>query len=465
MSKQTSAKERRIDEDECRVSVLVADDDAVIRRLVRRRLEGAGLHVITADDGNQALATISDAFQVALLDLNMPGPGGMECLEHISRSHPSVECIIITASSEIGDAVDAMKAGAFDYLTKPLNLEEVIELVYRAASTFKLKQENRQLRAAIGMPSTDVPFVGDSQAAKQVVEAVEKISALDSSVLITGESGVGKGLVARLLHNAGPRKDQPFITVSCTALPHDLVEAELFGHEKGAFTGALEKRPGRVEMADGGTLFLDEIGDMPLDLQPKLLNFLQERRFQRIGGGREVAVDVRVIAATHQDLRAMCAERRFREDLFFRLNVLPVRIPPLRCRKEDIPKLSRYLLGRLAKRRGQSSYAIDSEAVEALMNYDWPGNVRELENVLERATAFSGGARLGRGDLPAEISGCGRNPAPAGDLGGVPLAEVERMAIAQTLAKCEGNKSEAARQLGISEKSIYNKMKRLGMST
>ncbi|HSR51152.1 MAG TPA: sigma-54 dependent transcriptional regulator [Acidobacteriota bacterium] len=450
-------------EDESRPSVLLADDDAVIRRLVQRRLEAAGLRVIAASDGNEALAKVCDSIQVALLDLQMPGPGGMECLQHISEAHPSVESIIITASSDIGDAVDAMKAGAFDYLTKPLNLDEVIELVYRAASTFKLKQENRQLRAAMGMPSSDVPFIGSSQAAREVIEAVEKISALDSSVLITGESGVGKGLVARLLHNAGPRRDQPFITVSCTALPHDLVEAELFGHEKGAFTGALEKRPGRVEMADGGTLFLDEIGDMPLDLQPKLLNFLQERRFQRIGGGREIAVDVRVIAATHQDLRAMCSEKRFREDLFFRLNVLPIHIPPLRRRMEDIPELTRFLLARLARRRKAEAYAIDSEAIEALMNYEWPGNVRELENVLERATAFSAETRLGLADLPPEMAGCPQSAASSGNLGGLPLVEVEKMAIAQTLAKCDGNKSEAARQLGISEKTIYNKMKRLGM--
>ncbi len=446
------------------VNVLVADDDPVIRRLMQRRLESAGLRVLTARDSDEAMQKVSDLIQVALLDLKMPGRGGMHCLQYIAKNHPAVESIIITASSEIADAVEAMKNGAFDYLTKPVNLDELIELVYRAASTFHLKQENRQLKAAMGYPASHIPFVGDSPSTRQIVETIRKIAHLDSSVLITGESGVGKGLVARLLHRLGPRRDHSFITVSCTSLPRDLVEAELFGHEKGAFTGAVEKRPGRVEMAQRGTLFLDEIGDMPLDLQPKLLNFLQDRSFQRIGGARTIHVEVRVIAATHQDLKKMCLEKRFREDLYFRLNVLPIHIPPLRERKEDIPELCSYLLGKLAQRRSVAPFELDPEAVESLTNYDWPGNVRELENVLERVTAFISTSRITRKDLPAEVSGCeARLGASARGLAGLPLAEVEKQAIIQTLELCKGNKSEAARRLGISEKSIYNKSKRLGI--
>ncbi|MEE8583239.1 MAG: sigma-54 dependent transcriptional regulator [Acidobacteriota bacterium] len=447
------------------VNVLVADDDPVIRRLMQRRLESAGLRVVTAQDGDEAMEKLSDLVQVALLDLKMPGRGGMHCLQHIAKNHPTVESIIITASSEIADAVEAMKNGAFDYLTKPVNLDELIELVYRAASTFRIKQENRQLRAAMGHPTSDIPFIGNSPLTRQIVETIRKIAPLDSSVLISGESGVGKGLVARMLHHLGSRRDHPFITVSCTALPRDLVEAELFGHEKGAFTGAVEKRPGRVEMAQRGTLFLDEIGDMPLDLQPKLLNFLQDRCFQRIGGARTIHVEVRVIAATHQNLKEMCQDKRFREDLYFRLDVLPIHIPPLRERKEDIPDLCSHLLDKLSQRRGVAPFQLEPEAVESLTHYDWPGNVRELENVLERVTAFINTSRITPDDLPAELSGCEACPGgtSARGLAGLPLAEVEKLAIIQTLELCKGNKSEAARRLGISEKSIYNKSKRLGI--
>ena len=452
--------------DESQVNVLVADDDPIVRRVVRKRLESARFRVTEAENGIEAMAKLSDSFAVALLDLKMPGAGGMECLQYIGKSHPAVESIIITASSDIGDAVGAMKNGAFDYLSKPVNLDELSELVMRAAKTFHLKQENRQLRAAMGTPLSHVPFVGDSRAAAEVIEKVEKVSALDSSVLITGDSGVGKGLVARLLHNSGPRNKEPFITVSCTALPHDLVEAELFGHEKGAFTGALEKRPGRVEVANHGTLFLDEVGDMPLDLQPKLLNFLQDRCFQRIGGSKTISVDVRVIAATHQNLKALCKEKRFREDLYFRLNVLPIHIAPLRERREDIPLLVDFLLEKLAQRRDKDGFEVESSAIEALKRYDWPGNVRELENVLERATAFCSGMRIGLADLPPEVTGAQfERPKAVEQLGGLPLSKIEKMAIEQTLVLCGGNKSEAARRLGISEKSVYNKMKRLGIAS
>jgi transcriptional regulator with GAF, ATPase, and Fis domain len=312
-----------------------------------------------------------------------------------------------------------------------------------------------------------VPFIGQSAAARRVGEIINRIAALDSTVLLTGESGVGKGLVARLIHASSPRAARPLVTVSCTSLPRELVEAELFGHEKGAFTGAHERRPGRLEIADGGSLFLDEVGDMPLESQPKLLTFLQDRAFQRIGSNKTLAVDVRVIAATNQNLKAMCGERRFREDLYFRLNVLPIEIPPLRDRPEDILPIADYLLGRITQRRGSKPFELADEARRTLVAYHWPGNVRELDNVLQRTTAFSASTVIARDDLPAEIldaSGAAPVDEERASLAGLPLRDVERIAILDTLAACGGNRAEAARRLGISKKGIYIKMKRLGLS-
>jgi DNA-binding NtrC family response regulator len=447
--------------------VLVADDDETTRVFLQYHLEKAGVRVLTAGDGRTAVELLAENVQVALLDLDMPDPGGLACLRHIRKAHSDIETIIVTSSGEVGDAVQAMKNGAFDYVTKPVNVDELIEAVHRGIRTSQLTRENRQLRQAIGIPSADVPFIGQSAAARRVAEIVDRIAALDSTVLLTGESGVGKGLVARLIHASSPRAARPLVTVSCTSLPRELVEAELFGHEKGAFTGAHERRPGRLEIADGGSLFLDEVGDMPLESQPKLLTFLQDRAFQRIGSNKTLAVDVRVIAATNQNLKTMCAERRFREDLFFRLNVLPIEIPPLRERPEDILPIAGYLLDRIAERRGSKPFQLDDDVKRALVGHRWPGNVRELDNVLQRATAFSASTVIARDDLPAEIlDAAGGTPADddRSSLAGLALREVERIAIVDTLAACGGNRAEAARRLGISKKGIYIKMKRLGLS-
>ena len=269
-----------------------------------------------------------------------------------------------------------------------------------------------------------------------------------------------------MIHNHGTRHNRPFVPVSCTALPHELVEAELFGHEKGAFTGAHERRPGRLEIADGGSLFLDEIGDMPLDLQPKLLTFLQDRAFQRIGSNKTITVRVRVLATTHHDLRSLCQEKRFREDLFFRLNVLPIEIPPLRQRREDILEIAGHLLGRVGTRTAKGDpFTLAEDAKQALMAYAWPGNVRELENIIQRTTAFSSGTTISASDLPSEITGSPTSSSVSHEsLAGMPLRDVERMAILQTLDASGGNRAEAARRLGISKKGIYLKMKRLGLS-
>ncbi|MBI2834918.1 MAG: sigma-54-dependent Fis family transcriptional regulator [Acidobacteria bacterium] len=451
---------------ESRPTVLVVDDDESVRVFLQYHLEKAGFKTVIGRNGREALELVSEAINVALLDLSMPDPNGITCLRQIRKSHPEIETIIVTASSEIGDAVEAMRSGAFDYVTKPVNIDELVETLQRAARTAQLTKENRQLRQAMSLPWSEVPFIGASGTTERVLDAVDKLAHLDSTVLISGESGVGKGLVARMIHNAGPRAVRPFITVSCTALPRELVEAELFGHEKGAFTGAHERRPGRLEMADGGSLFLDEVGDMPLDSQPKLLTFLQDRAFQRIGSNKTISVRVRIIAASNQNLKLMCQERRFREDLYFRLNVLPLHIPPLRERHEDILPIAEYLLGRIAQRRNIRPFELSEEARRALVRYQWPGNVRELDNVLQRTTAFSAGPTIAPDDLPAEIHEHGFHAEALSPvtLADVPLREVEKMAILQTLESCRGNRAEAARRLGISKKGIYIKMKRLGLS-
>ena len=447
-----------------RLQILVADDDEIIREVLHDALREAGFEVLLAQDGNETCRLASTKIGVALLDLKMPGRDGVECLQYIGKVSPSTESIVITASHDVSDAVAAMRHGAFDFVSKPFNAEAVVELVKRAMEHLRLKGENRDLRQAISLPLPDSPFLGESPPTKALLARVKKVSQLDSTVLITGESGVGKGLLARLIHCGGQRQSQSFVTVSCTSLPRELVEAQLFGHEKGAFTGAHEKRPGRVEVAEGGTLFLDEVGDLPLDLQPKLLTFLQDRIFQRIGGNQDISVDVRVVAATHQDLRSLCREKQFREDLFFRLNVLPIHIPPLRERKQDIPLLVDHFLKEIARRRKTKVSRLSQAARSNLLNHSWPGNVRELENVLERVTAFAENEVIELEDLSAEVRDERQNQAePTTSLAGLSLAEIEKTAIRQTLEMCGGNKSRAARTLGISEKSIYNKMKRLGL--
>jgi DNA-binding NtrC family response regulator len=456
MKKTTSADKRQ--------TVLLADDDEIVLELLGSVLREEGYEVISASDGNSAVRKMNEQVSVALFDLMMPGRTGIECLQYVQSKFPGTETIIITGNSEIPHAVSAMKSGAFDYIQKPADPSVVLQLVKRAIDFKSLKQENRQLKRAISELPSPIKFVGKSPAAQDVIDKIERIAQLDSTVLITGESGVGKGLVARLIHNSGPRHDENMVSVSCAALPRDLVEAELFGHEKGAFTGAHTSRPGRVEVADRGTLFLDEVGDMPLELQPKLLAFLQEKVFERIGGNQTRRVNVRVVAATNQNLKQLCKERRFREDLYFRLNVLPIDIPPLRQRIKDIPLLADYILTRLAKHRGMAKWELDQQVIEVIEAYRWPGNIRELENVLERATAFAESNRLSISDLPEELRDLKQTEPPlTASLAGKSLQEIEKQAIQQTLQACDGNKSKAARVLGISEKSIYNKMKRLNL--
>ena len=445
--------------------VLVADDDAVTRRLLEHHLTQAGMVPVMAQDGEEAENQLSNRLAAALFDLQMPKRSGLECLASARKRFPDLPVLVISQFSEVRTAVQAMKQGAFEYITKPIDPDELLVHLHKALNSARLAEENRQLREAVRTPTPTALFVGASPIIAQLMEQAKRIAPLDSTILITGESGTGKSTLARIIHQLGPRSQQPFVAVSCAALPRDLIEAELFGHAKGAFTGATADRPGRVETAHQGTLFLDEIGDLPLELQPKLLTFLQDRQFQRLGESKTREVDVRVIAATHQDLPSKCKQRQFREDLFFRLAVLPLEIPALNSRPEDIVPLVDHLLVTIAKKRNVEPYQLTEEGREVLLQYQWPGNVRELENVLERATAFCQGGKITPADLalqptagsPLEMTPS--IPTEAG-LAGRTLADIERQAILETLQMHHGNKKASAKTLGIDEKTIHNKIKK-----
>ncbi len=452
--------------------ILVADDEETIRRLLGYNLRKFGFEPLLAANGREAIELAQGDLACALVDLKMPEVDGMGVLSHFKQHLPDVPVVVMSAVGQVKDAVAAMKAGALEYVTKPFDLDEVITLMSSAARMGGALQENRQLRETVARPAPDSDFAGESPVAQQLLATVARVAPLDSNLLITGESGVGKGLLARMIHRASARAEGPFVTTSCPALPRELLESEMFGHEKGAFTGAHQRRLGRIELAEGGTLFLDEIGDLPLLLQPKLLNVLQDRHFTRLGGAQTIDADIRLIAATNVDLAEKVAAKEFREDLYYRLNVIPIHIPPLRERWVDLPVLCQQILGRIARARANDPLELSPGAMAAMQRYSWPGNVRELENVLERATAFCDGPVLEEQHLPSELSRPAVRTAtvpasqagpPPPNIGGLALAELEKLAIEQTLAICKGNKAAAARHLGITEKSIYNKMARLGL--
>ena len=443
--------------------LVLADDDETVRNLVKMHAERGGFVVATGENGAEALALVKDDTDVVLLDLQMPVLDGFGALERLGKEHPGLPAVVLTSVDEAADAVKAMKLGALDYLTKPFDPDELLAVLRNARRLRVAERENEQLREAIGGTGPEVEVVAASEAMAAVVEQAGKVAALDSTILLTGESGVGKGMLARYIHAHSDRREQPFVTVSCPALPRELLESELFGHEKGAFTGAVRRRRGKVEAARGGTLFLDEIGDLPIDLQPKLLNVLQDRQFHRLGGEETLAADVRIIAATNLDLDQRMREGQFREDLFYRLSVIPIEVPPLRERLEELRGLSVSMLERIARQGGRSNIRLSKEAISAMQAYDWPGNVRQLENVLERSAAFCEEGVIEVKDLPGAVRGSrpsGRVPA---GIGGIALSDLERESLIQTLKLCNGNKAETARRLGITEKSVYNKLKRHGL--
>tara|TARA_Y100000766_G_scaffold236771_1_gene212632 strand:- start:2298 stop:3653 length:1356 start_codon:yes stop_codon:yes gene_type:complete len=444
-------------------NLVLADDDQTVRNLLKMHAERGGFTVRSGENGAEALELVTENTDVVLLDLQMPVLDGFGALERLGREHPGVPAVVLTSVDEAAEAVKAMKLGALDYLTKPFDPDELLAVLRNAKRLRRAELENEQLREVLGGRGPVVQIVAESEAMKEVVRQAEKVASLDSTILLTGESGVGKGMLSRHVHANSERGEEPFVTVSCPALPRELLESELFGHEKGAFTGAVRRRRGKIEMAKGGTLFLDEIGDLPIDLQPKLLNVLQERQFQRLGGEETLEADVRIIAATNLDLEQRMKEGQFREDLFYRLSVIPIEVPPLRERLEELRHLSESMLRRIAPQGRNRSTKLSKEALSAMQSYDWPGNVRQLENVLERAAAFCEDGVILAEDLPSSVRGSEPSGRVPDGIGGIALSDLEREALVQTLKLCNGNKAETARRLEVTEKSIYNKLKRHGL--
>jgi len=442
--------------------VLIVDDEEIVRESLGGWLEKDGYQVTSAPDGRTAVERMkSERWNVMLVDLKMPGMDGLQVLEEARKLQPDAAVILMTAYATVDTAVQAMKLGAFDYLVKPFDPEELSILMQKVVAQQSLLRENAVLRKALKKEHRFRDLVSKSPAMQRVFELAQVAARSNSTILVLGESGSGKEVLARTIHAESTRAEGPFVAVSCAALTESLLESELFGHEKGAFTGAVSRRKGKFEAAHGGTLFLDEVGDITAKLQLDLLRVLEERKIQRVGGNEPIDVDVRVIAATNRDLKKAVADGSFREDLFYRLNVIPVTLPPLRERKEDIPILVDHFLDRLEaelKRRVQ----VSPEAMAALLAHDWPGNVRELRNVLERGAVVAQGDVIKSADLglaPAPAKAASANPP------GEPptLEDVERRHISEVLAHTAGNVSQAARLLGIDRVTLYNKIKKFGL--
>ena len=438
-------------------TILIADDDEFVRDHLKLLLSSDHHHVVTAVDGTEAIARLSEHFDVAVLDLNMPGASGLEVLSVARRKHPHSPVIMLSGEGEAADAEAALKQGAFDYITKPFDPDELLAKIREATRLSRLEDENASLRAAHGTAGEPVEMIAASDLSQKMLGSATRCAGVDSTVLITGPSGTGKSVLARWIHQQSPRAASPFVTVNCGAIPRELIESELFGHEKGSFTGASTARAGKFEAADGGTLFLDEIGELPIELQPKLLSVLQERRVSRVGASKEAHVDVRIIAATNRDLASAVQERSFREDLFYRLNVLTLELPALRLRREDIVPIAQSMLQRLARRLGGATPTLADDAIAALESHDWPGNVRELENCLERAAVFADGPEIVADDL--SISTTPGTTLTDDELVGLTLSELERKAIIATLEAYGGNRAAAAKALGVSERTVYNRLK------
>jgi DNA-binding NtrC family response regulator len=452
--------------------ILFVDDDAATREVFTAQLNSFGYDVTVAEEGAQALEVIrTHVFDVMLVDLRMPEVDGLEVLQEALQLYPDLVVIVLTAHGSIETAVQALKMGAQDFLTKPVRDWEELHLsIERAMEQRKLRQENRALRTQIAERFSHKNIVGTNREMNRIFEVIETVAPTKSTVLITGDSGTGKELIARALHHRSDRSDGPFVAVNCGALPDNLLEDELFGHVKGAFTDAVGTRPGRFAQADGGTLFLDEVGTMSPHLQVKLLRVLQEREFTPLGGTDSKAVDVRIIAATNQDLKQEMETKGFREDLYYRLNVIQIQLPALRERRDDIPLLVSHFLQKFAEERGTGLQRFDQEAMRCLMNFAWPGNVRQLENVMERAVALSGGREvLGLEDLPEDLQRADRMIIPAVRIDGDGifldrvLADFEGRLVYQALESANWTKTQAARLLNIKRTTLIEKMKRLGI--
>jgi len=443
-------------------TLLVADDDPAVRQSLERTLTREGYRVVLASDGQAALERLQDGgVDLVLSDLKMPGLTGLELLRAARVVAPEVDVIMLTAFGTVEEAVRAMKEGACDFLTKPFQRAQLIRVINQALQRRALIAQNRALQQRLDDLLRQGNIIGTSPAFRRMMTLVDQVANSSATVLIQGESGTGKELVAQAIHEKSPRRSGPFVAVNCPALPETLLESELFGYEKGAFTGAAGRKEGRFELADGGTLFLDEVSDLSLMTQPKILRVLQEGEFERLGGTRTIRVDVRIVAATNQDLATLVREKRFREDLYYRLNVITVTAPPLRDRREDVRVLAEHFLRvYAAKNNRKLEEGFSEEALRRLEAYSWPGNVRELENVIERAVVLARGTRIELDDLPENVAGA--TPLPEGMLTlriGTPLAEVEQRMLEETLRLTKGNKTLTAKLLGIDPKTVFRKLK------
>lgn len=447
--------------------ILIAEDDATQREIIEDILSQDGYEVNAVESAPAALEAVeADSYNILLTDLRMPGMDGLELLRRVKGVQPDVEVIVMTAYATVSTAVTAMKEGATDYLAKPFDKDELLVVVTKTAERMKLRRENRQLRELVTQASSLGNIIGESESMQAVFQIAQRAVPINSTVLITGESGTGKELVAQYIHFAGPRKEEPFIVVNCAAIPDTLVESELFGHEKGAFTGADASRQGKFEVANGGTIFLDEIGDMRLESQAKLLRVLQDGVVERVGATQTRQVDVRVIAATNQNLRERVDEGAFREDLYFRLEVLPIRMPPLRERARDLPLLIAHFREKLGQRLGRPAPGFSPDAVAAMRAYAWPGNVRELENTLEQLFILSDSETITASDLPAKLQDQAHGASGGFSLppDGVVLEDLEYELIRQALDRSGGQIKEAAQLLGVSYKTLQYRLKKHDIS-
>jgi DNA-binding NtrC family response regulator len=448
--------------------VLILEDEERLRRVLTLQLESSGYEVRTAATAEEALLRL-DGADLVLTDLRLPGMDGLSFLDELKLRHPRALPVVMTAFSSVETAVEAMKRGAVDFLPKPFSLEHMMAVIEKAREYRALREENRALKDALGQRYSLDSLIGSGARMREIASALLRVAPARSTVLLCGESGVGKDLIARAIHRHSPRCDGPFVKINCTALPESLMESELFGHEKGAFTGAAAARPGRFEQAGGGTVFLDEIGDVPPSIQVKLLRVLQDREVERLGSNRVRHVDVRIIAATNADLRRALEEGNFRQDLYYRLNVFPITIPPLRERKEDIPALAGRFLSRFAAELEAPVSSISPAALSKLMDYHWPGNVRELENVMERSLVLARGPELGPEEIRLDESST-KTAAPGAAAtdswflpDGLTLDQHERQLIREALRRAGGNKSQAARLLGLTRNAFRYRLSAMGM--
>jgi two-component system, NtrC family, response regulator AtoC len=446
-------------------AILIVEDEAKLRRLLELNLGEEGFTTHAAADAESGLKLLAaEKIDLVVTDFRLPGMNGLEFLQAAKRVNASVPVVMMTAFGSVESAVEAMKMGASDYVLKPFSLAEMVLVIRKELDSHKLREENRSLREALGQRYEYANIIARSERMQQVLALVERVAPTNSTVLLGGESGVGKDLIARAIHEHSLRASGPFLKINSTAIPENLLESELFGYEKGAFSGAAGTKPGKFELADKGTLFLDEIGDVPPAIQVKLLRVLQERQFERLGGTKTLKVDVRLVAATNRDLRAALEEGSFREDLYYRLNVVAIDIPPLREHKEDIPALVDFFLSRFAKESGKPVRGVTPAALQKLMDFHWPGNVRELENILERGVTLSSGPMLDVADIHLDAPANSRASGAAPVLpDGITLEKWEDEIIREALRRAGGNKSQAARALGLSRNALRYRLSKIGV--